>query len=294
MSYTGVKDMVIEASDAGKTWYSSFRKVPAIASVQGNWIDLSMAPGIPRPNYYLGDEKTATRSIYLSSSGSFYGLQHGVNVSPDAKFLQKIGIFSGTAGVVPAVLTLCDYLIYYPLIDMDSDQAQDLTNTVNSVPVTLPRYADGAGVQAFLVATNPYVGNSTFTITYTNSNGVAGQVSRGMLSNASGYIGTIIHSGVTAGVSGAFINLCPGDVGIRSVQNIQFDTANGGLGCLVLCKPLATIYIRETATWCEFDFFLMQGRLPQIFDGAYLNFLCMPNGTVATVPILGDITCIWG
>lgn len=270
-----------EANENGQYYYSTFRKVPAIASTQNTWIDLSSAPGNPVPNYY------ATAGLTSATLQSKNGLYHGGDVSPKSKHLHKISIASLSAGVAPGVFTLCDYLLYYPLIDMDSTDEQVLTN---SVP--LPRYADGFGVKAFLVATNPFVGGASFTINYTNQDGVAGNISQVNATNTTTTIGTIIHSG-TANNTSNFIKLNTLDRGIRSIESVTFLAPNGGLGALVLVKPIATILVREITAFTEFDYFMMKQNMPRIYDGAYLNFLCMPNGSVAGVPILGELSTIW-
>ncbi|MCL5460042.1 hypothetical protein M3M33_15505, partial [Loigolactobacillus coryniformis] len=77
-----------------------------------------------------------------------------------------------SSNVIPATFLLCDYLLFYPIIDLDNTGFQDFVNTA-----PLPRYTDGEGVTAFLVATNPYAGGQPFRICYTNQAGTSGQVS---------------------------------------------------------------------------------------------------------------------
>lgn len=277
-----VRDITDKCYGEGNHWESSFRKVPALASTQGIWSDLSSSPGNPKPNYYVGAELTAT------ALDGTYGMYHGGDVSPASKHLHKILIGSTSSGVAPAKFMLCDYLMFYPLVDMDSTDEQVLTNAI-----TLPRYEDGLGVQAMLVATNPYIGGAYFHISYTNSDGTAGQVSNPMLSNTATYIGTLVQSGIIAGTTGPFIRLRQGDRGIRSVESITFYASNGGLAALVLVKPLAVISLQETTAFAEWDFLTMKGSLPKIYDGAYLNMLCCPNGSFAAAPIVGSMTVIW-
>jgi hypothetical protein len=191
---------------------------------------------------------------------------------------------------VPGVLILCDYLLYYPLIDMDSTDMQTFDNTV-----TLPRYTTGEGVQAFLVATNPYIGGAGFELRYTNVDGVPNRITTPILSNTVTTIGTLVHSASAATLrTGPFIQINPCDRGIKSVQSIQFNASNGGLATLVLCKPLATIPMAEVTATVEQDFFLDKPSAPRIYDGAYLNFLCLPNGSVAAAQLIGDMTVVWG
>jgi hypothetical protein len=192
--------------------------------------------------------------------------------------------------------------MYYPLIDMDSTDEQLFINygpvassVLDPEAASIPRYTDGKGVMAFLVATNPYVGGQSFQIKYTNSDGVPDRVSSLSVTNTSTNIGTIVNSS-TAGVNryGAFIQLKEGDIGIRSVQSITFMASNGGLATLVLARPITTMMTREPGAWAEFDFIKDKPSIPRIYDGAFLNFLVMPSATIAAIPIIGEITTIWG
>jgi hypothetical protein len=297
MAYS-LQDIIEDAYVNGKYCYSSFRKVSATAATAGFWADLSMTTGNPVPNYYVGAELTAT----IPTNWYKKGLWHGGSVAPDQKRLHKICMMSTGGAAAPAPFILCDYLMYYPLIDMDSMDDQLFTNygptvtdTTDPTAAALPRYTDGVGVKAFLVATNPYVGGQAFYITYTNSAGETGRKSKLTVTNTGSNIGTIV-SAHTAGVQqyGVFIELQQGDIGIRKVDAITFLGSNGGLAALVLCRPIANMMTRETTAWAEFDFISMKPSMPRIYDGAYLNFLAMPSATIAAIPIIGEITTIWG
>lgn len=288
-----LREIIDSAYVNGKNTYSTFRRVSSLASVAGYWIDLSMATGNPTPNYYLGNEKEATVPLNWYKKG----IWHGGSVSPAVKYLHKMCLLGTNAVVAPAPFILCDYLMYYPIIDMDDTAEQILVNyTPDLTPTisTLPRYVDGLGVQAFIVATNPYIGGASFQIIYTNQDGVMGRTSQISITNTSTYIGTLVNSN-TAGVNryGAFIPLQQGDNGIRSVQSITFHAPNGGLACLVLVKPIATMMTREVTAWAEFDFIKDKPSLPVIEDGAYLNLLAMPAGSAAAIPVIGELTTIW-
>lgn len=293
-----LKTLINDAYVSGKYCYSTFRKVSAIAAVAGYWVDLSMTTGNPVPNYYVGQELMAT----VPDSWYKKGIWHGGAVTPGKKYLHKICMFCGSAAGAPCPYLLCDYLMYYPLIDMDNTDEQfltnygvDVTSTTDPEAAVLPRYASGQGVQAFLVATNPYVGGAYFQINYTNERNETGRISQVTLTNTSTYIGTIINSH-TAGANryGSFIPLRYGDSGIKSIQSITFSQPNGGLAVLVLVRPLATLMTMEPTAWAEFDFVKDKPSLPRIYDGAYLNFLAMPSATIAAIPVIGEITTIWG
>lgn len=291
MSLSRVRDITQNAYERGQVWESSFRKVPALASTQSIWSDLSGAPGNPRPNYYVGAERTFTplggtddaTAPLLAVDGMF----HGASVAPRQKYLHKLLISATGAGVSPAKFYLCDYLGFYPLIDMDSTDTQDLDNTLS-----IQRYTDGEGVQAVLVATNPFIGGAQFYLDYVDHDGAA-QQSVVELSNTSTFIGTVVHSGLVAGSGGPFLRLASGSRGIRRATNITFFAPNGGLAALVLVKPLAFAMTNEVTACAEFDYVTMKMSLPKIEDDAYLSMLCCPNGSFAASPITGLLTTIW-
>lgn len=282
--FGSVKDLV-ESIDAGNSIISSFRKIPSQPSTLGCWSDLSYAPGNPVTNFYASSPLTAAR--LLGNEGIFTG----VNVSPQTKHLKSILTMSPTAAVVPATMLLLDYLLYYPFIDGDSIDEQILDNTV-----TLPRYSDGKGVKAFVVAQGSFTGGARFRINYTNEKGVPGRVSRWVTSNNTAQVASVISSGLNVATSttGPFIPLEQGDQGIRSVESFQFESANGGIFALVLCVPIATTSIREINAPVEKDFFKDTGMsAPRIYDGAYLNFIILPTASIQAAIIMGTVETIW-
>jgi hypothetical protein len=295
---TGYKTLIDNAYTQGKNITSYVRKVSAIATAAGFWVDLSMTTGNPTPNYYVGAEKECTIPPLWYKKG----IWTGGAVSPDKKFLHKVMLLGTTAALAPAQFILCDYLMYYPLIDMDSTDEQyfvnygpTLTTTTDPTVPTLPRYTDGKGVMAFLVATNPYIGGAQYQIKYTNTLDQTDRVSRIATTNTSTFIGTLVNSN-NSGATGnyqAFIPLKEGDLGIKSIQSITFVAPNGGLACLVLVRPIATIVTREATAWAEYDFIKDKPSIPRIYDGAYLNFLCNSTATISAIPLIGEISFIW-
>jgi hypothetical protein len=271
-----VKD-IVDAVEEGRINTVSFRKVPSQASTAGVWCDLSMASGNPSPNFYSGNELTATH--FEGNKGIYKG-------SGDSLF--EIMVQTSGANATPSTLILCDYLMFYPQVDMDSVDLQSMVNSVS-----LPRYESGEGVMMFVIAQYPYVGGVNFNITYTNSDGVAGRNTGNVSCNTATNIASFIHSGSFANSFGAFLPLQSGDKGVRSVEDITFLGSNGGLGAVVLVKPLYNTLLRELQSPVEANCFKDSGLLPQIKQGAYLNFICLPNASIAGVPITGTIKTIW-
>jgi hypothetical protein len=291
-----LKTLIADGYEAGKFSYSGFRRVFPFVSTAGTWVDMSMATGGPSPNYYFGDDLTAT----VPTDWYKKGIWHGTAVTPDKKYLHKIAMFCATANAAPAPYLLCDYLMYYPVIDMDSTDELFFINfhAVNYPLVpTLPRYTDGIGVKMFVVATNPFIGDQTFQIKYTNTLDQA-RISKPCVSNVGSNIATILNSYAVLAADGKrwgpFVELQQGDLGIKSVQSIQFMGSNGGLACVVLVKPIATLMLKGVDAWAEVDFIKDKNELPRIYDGAYLNLLAMPAGSIAAAVVTGEITTIWG
>lgn len=286
---SSMRDLV-NAENDGKTNFATWRKTPSQTTTAGVWFDMSMSPGNPVPNYYAASPLISV-ALAQSTDG---GISHGQNVAQLGykKFLKTLMVMSGTTNAAPLPALLCDYLLYYPFVDMSVTDPQTLTNSV-----TLPRYTSGVGVNimAVEVAGQSGSGNPQFFVTYTNSDGVSGRQTPTVACNTATSIGTIITAAsATRFTSGPFLPLQPGDKGVRSIQSIQFLTADIGLISLVLVVPIENISLRTIDAPAErvpvVDFF----DFPQIQDDAYLNLLCNPAANIGSVPFHGYIQTVWG
>lgn len=280
---------LVDVEIAGQSKYVSYRKVPAVVTGAGTWFDYSMAPGNPAPQYYAAAPLTA-QTLSRSVDG---GIQHGGNVSPSQKYLRKMTAMAVAAAGVPQRIYVLDYLMFYPFVDMGTADPQAMTNTQ-----VLTRYTDGAGVQimAVLVAPHGLVGDSFF-VTYTNQDGTAGRVTPlHTMSTAISVNGTILTTQQSGkGRFGPFLALQDNDTGVRSIESVQCTAGTDvGLFTLVMVKPLAELTVREITAPTEKDFFLDSGgKLPQVEDDAYINYIACPNGSLTGVPLLGDMLFVW-
>ena len=279
---------VASAQDAGKYLYASFRKQATQTTGSGVWFDLSMSPGNPTPNYYIGSPGVFV-PLRQSTDG---GLRHGGNVSPAKKFLRKLMVTTNTAAASVTPMKLLDYVGFYGFIDESVLGEQFLDNTT-----PLPRHVDGAGVQLMPVVVAGQTGGQPFIVNYTNQDGVAGRVTTSVLMSTQAVNGTILCSqngGATYPHAGPFLPLQNGDTGVRSVQSVTIGgVGDVGLFALVLVKPLASISLYETTAASETDYLVDASSLPVIEDDAYLNFIAMPTGTMANAPIIGMIETTW-
>ena len=280
--------VLADAQDAGRYLYASFRKQATQTTAAGIWFDLSMSPGNPAPNYYIGTPGVFT-PMKQSTDG---GIRHGGNVSPSKKFLRKLLVQTATAAATPCNLILLDYIGFYGFVDESVLDEQLLDNTL-----PLPRHADGRGVQMMPVVVAGQTGGQPFTVNYANQDGVVGRISQSVTMSTQFVNGTILHS-LRAGAlyenNGPFLPLQRGDSGVRSVESVTIGgIGDVGLFALVLVKPLASIALRGIDAPTETDYFTDAVSLPEIEDDAYLNFLTLPNGTLSGAPIIGVIETTW-
>lgn len=271
-------------AEDGAYYDAFFHKTSTPTPVAGAWLDLSMGAGIPKYNAYVGSQTTATPFVGSGNDGIYLG----ANPSADKnRYIQTVLLQGVSASLAPAFIMLMDYLMHYPLVDGDNTDLQEMDNTL-----TLPRYATGEGVQCMAVCTTPMVADAVMTVSYTNQAGVSGRISTCRLV-ASANVGTIVSapdSSASATRRSAFIPLADGDSGIRSIENVTLTTGAGGFFALVLVKPLTQVQMLETGVPCEIQHIQQcGGKLPKLFNGAYLNMICLTNNTAAIAPFRGHI-----
>jgi hypothetical protein len=277
---------LIDAEEAGQATLFGWRKVPTQTTGSGIWFDLSMSPGNPVPNFYAAAPLIGKALTQSADGGMFHGAAPG---GTNTKHLRRILGMTVTTTAVPLPCILCDYLLYYPFVDMSVTDAQALI-----VGDALPRYPTGAGVQIMAVEVASQIGGVSFFVNYTNSDGVAGRTSATVTCNTQTVNGTIISTApATLGCAGPFIPLQTGDSGVRSIESCTFLTGDVGLITLVLVKPLASFSIHDITAPVERDMILDGVQLPQIKDDAYLNLICYPSGTLSGAQIMGTIETVW-
>jgi len=287
VSVRNFKD-IIDADLAGQTKISTWRKAPTQTTAANIWFDLSMSPGNPNPNYYAASPNIS-KALSYSEDG---GLYHGGNVSTSVKHLKRLMAMCVTpTTAVPLRLMLCDYLLYYPFVDMSDTSGISLTNSV-----TIPRYTTGAGVRimAVEVAGQSGVGNPRFNLTYTNSSGTAGRTTPNIACNTQTSVGTLITTAANTNVcAGPFLPLQAGDTGVRSIETVTFLTGDVGLIAFVLVNPLADLTLYDITAASERDYATDGYSMPIIKDDAYLNFICCPSGTLSAAAIHGTIETVY-
>jgi hypothetical protein len=245
--------------DGDKTWLAMFRKVTAATSVANQWYDDSMLAGTPPANFY------ASSPLEAATLDANDGIRHWRHDGSSSEHLLEAVVFGGSGTLeAPSSFVLCDYVLYYPFLDGDSTDPQDLDNTV-----ALPRFADGKGLRMFLVALGTGAATGGYSISYTNSDGTPGRTATGnvVLPTAAGFI---LTGGNATGVRAPFVPLESGDVGVRSVEQFTWTSPPGGIAALVVVKPIAQFGYTEIGTAAETVF---HPRMPEIHPDAFLGLL---------------------
>lgn len=282
--FRNARDMA-DAQDAGQYTYASFRKVLTQSTGAGVWFDLSMSPGNPAPNYFIGSPNVFV-PMAQSTDG---GLRHGGNVGTK-KHLRKITALTTVATPISGLLL--DYLGFYGFVDESVTDEQPMDNTTG-----LTRYVDGRGVRLMPVVVAGHTGGQPFTVKYVNQDGVPDRVTQTATMGTQVTNGTILHSQGAGGPyvnNGPFLTLQAGDTGVRSVQSVTIGgIGDVGLFALVLVKPLATFSLFGNDSATEVDYLVDTPTLPEIQNNAYLNLVVLPNGQLAGSTLLGMLETTW-
>lgn len=283
----------------GRSWLSFFRKVPpSTATIAGQWFDYSTASGVPVPNYYASAPLVA--ATLEGREGIYVPEQIGT------RWLKSTTVMSAAASATATTnqnqpLMLLDYLLYYPFIDLDAagdEQAMDNT-------VTLPRYDDGEGVRAMVVAQAPTVGGGTFTVNYTDSDGTD-RTSATVFCAAAQPSGALVAAVTAAAGVTPFLPVAAGVRGIRRINSVTVGVANGGLAAIVLVRPLEMSYAREecrrpTSSPAEsfgdaaqIERVRMRAGAQELKAGAFLGWIGYGvAGSLASAPLVGMIESFW-
>lgn len=292
--FTGQDDLINQVSTNGKFYRADWQKstFATTAHTAGMWYSLFRGGGNPPADAILGTGTNLAFQALTDATTNATGIQHGGAVG-GFKVLLNAAAQTAAATTAPCVLMLVDLLGFYPITSVTTTGDQALNNTV-----TLPRYTDGAGVQAFLTpSTVMGAATPSIRLTYTDSAGNAGNLTPATLpiGNTAAAVTSIVYSGTGAGKFGPFMPLAAGDAGIRSVQqfNLSVSYVSGVLN-LVLCKPLMTLPITTLGVTAERDLVNQFASMPKIYDGACLAWLMLAGAaTPVASPLSGHLEFGW-
>lgn len=276
------------AFDLGKVHLQRFQKNAGTAHAI-KWADCTFASGQPAYDAHVGVPLAFTPCVAQKNDAIWFPSV----AAGEERYLHSATLWSNQATYNgPISVQLFDLVGYYPLLDGDSVDLQECDNSL-----TLPRYSDGSGV--FMAIVNhiaPGLQNGLATINYTNSDGVDKTITVDVPNNGQ----NLVCSGcrTTAGaVSSTWAVPIGSDRGVRRVNSVQYSVAPGGLHCLYLLRPLATMVLGDNLVTAEKEFFGRDGlRMPKIPDGAWLGWFdqMAVGATARTVAWFGNFTFVWG
>jgi len=287
------------AHERGQRHITTFRKSVASAATSANdFIDYTYYAGNPVANFYASSPLEsayveANRGIHLPNIGKSQFIK-------DVCTMTAASSATGTSNQNQRLL-LADYLMYYPFIDTDAvGEQQDMVQT-NPLP---SRYPQGGKIMC--VAQSASSTNGTFTVSYTNQDGVAGRTTQATNTKIVAGGGILLNSINNASTGSLpFLDLQGGDSGVRSIESVTFTAAGGGLMALVIVKPilgtLATQECRRT-TATVFDSYgaathveaLIHMPIFEVKSGAVLGFISLGNaGSLASSILTGVLTTQW-
>ena len=292
--FSSQDEMINALSDLGQGFRADWQKstFATTAHTAGLWYSLFRGGGNPGADTILGTGTNLAFQALTDTTAGATGIQHGGNVGGH-KVLLNAAAQTAAATTAPCVLMLVDLLGFYPITTVTTTGAQTLNNTV-----TLPRYTNGAGVQAFLTPST-VMGAATpnLSIGYTNSAGTAGKATPATLpiGNSGAAVTSVVYSGTGNGKFGPFMPLAAGDSGIRSVQTVTISASYlSGVLNLVLCKPLMTLPITTLGVTAERDLVNQFASMPKIYDGACLAWIMLAGAaTPVASPISGHLEFGW-
>lgn len=287
----------LRAYDEGRVHLQRFVKGSNPTIADGRWQDWSYAPG--QPAY---DARVGTPGEFNPFVASRNDAVYFPDVEPgQTRHLTEVCVrtLANGTGQSRVNFSVYDLLGVYPLIDGDSADEQTFTNDL-----TLPRYADGAGVFPVLVNhVAPAVANSAATLRYLDHAGVERAVSVGVLNGGAGVVCSAGQATLGAGSFGALsLPLGFGSRGARAVTSLQFTTPPGGLFALYMVKPLLNLVQNdgtgsqtETVPYTRQVLQTHAWHAPRVYDGAHLGLFAMTvGGGRPLIQVYGHMEFIWG
>lgn len=234
---------------------------------------------------------------------TFYGLLTGTRIQLTTTTTLPAGLSLATDYFVIKVTdTTCRLATSYANAvagtAIDITTAGTGTHTINTV---LPRYTNGAGVQAIMFANNATplgAGVPSLSLpNYTNSLQASGRATPTVLPIGKTAAGnnTILYSGTGAGKYNPWMPVQAPDAGIAQANSVQLSaTYTSGEFSIALVYPVAEFNMTTVGILCERDFKNVMGGPPRIYDGASLYWLLGSGAaTPANSAFFGSLTFAW-
>lgn len=265
--FSTYSDIVTALGNGGGALEWHFNKAGPVPQGAGQWCTCWYSSGAPGVGSDGAAAPGGTAYTSTDTTSSAFGYP---DTTPKQKHIVTVGLSATQTGSY----RLVDRLVAASGVSITTTGAKTINTTA------LPRYTDGANVEAWVevtTATTTTACNLTLS-SYTNQNGTAGRA---------GSASMTFPAAATVQRWKGRPHMATGDSGVRSVQTITVNTASAaGVIQVVLQRTLVTIPLSLGNVWYERDMVLQGLCLPRVFDGASLSMEQFATGT-------GGAT-IWG
>lgn len=296
MGFNSVDALYNAISENGQILNLPFTKTinTGATSVAGRWHECLSGGGTGGAMVLTG---TAGAGIAMSKN-SVGALPVGPDVGDPTmtKHLLAMSLNTPGATAAPAYVMLTDIIHIYPSLVMVTTPSTLSNHPVwTGTPGTRMENAKGVQLSALLTTASSACGQ--ITPTYTDQDGNSQATARSMHGPVAAHPAGALFGdvGVTATPGGPVAPLAVGDYGVRQVNSYAINTgATGGVGCMILHRPICTLPLAAANTTTERDFTTGPIRLPRIFDGACLGLFLQIGGALTTGNVItGELVVGW-
>lgn len=329
LTFQGVTDLTTSAAslrhggDVQPTYYKSLAAASAVTSAATTvpgWLVLVDVVGFYRKtSVTTTTAETTTNTLgygdTFTADASTDICTWGTRVNNPSNVLTGTRTRLTTTTTLPAGLSLATDYYFIKIDDNTFKLATSYANAIAGTAINitdagtgthtisrlLPRYTNGAGVQAvFFNPASTALGAATpnLSLGYTNSAQTASRATPTVLpvgkTAASNTL--VLYSGASgAGKFNYTVPLQAGDAGIAEINTIQNSTSYvSGTYTVAMVKEIARVPLNVLGQAAERNLQFDYPSLPRIYDGAALYWMYMSSTTTpANATFSGDLTFIW-
>jgi hypothetical protein len=285
MGWTSQDDLINQLTTNGKGDVVTMTKTLNSAGTAGAWTLLSPHNGWPIASTFAGTDLTYVPTDDTWSQGTIYT---GGDVSTATKhFLTAGGQVTAAAGA-PWYIMAIDLVGYVPLTTTNVSTTGTKTVTMTAIGSSGSkgdRYPAGQGLRLFVASSVGAMGANapTCIINYLDTAGGAGATTT-FTSTASMGVGQLLNTGAAANKYNPFLPLAAGDTGVSDIVSLVWAGTAHASGSVIigLCKPLWTLPLPATGLYSKMDLVNALPSLPQIKDGANIQFLLFQTGATTS------------
>lgn len=266
-------DSIIAAAVAGKLQEIHFNKTLLVTPVAGGCVSLWESNSTP-PAGTSGTSLVARACTPSVTGAMFFQNPTGSD-----------NLYLINALAYPSAANIGSLIVYDRIADISGISLTTLS-TQNITMGSLPRYADGQGVQMFLEVTTTISGGPVFSIAYTDQSGNAGTTAS--ITGGANAVGRFVYN------TGPWIPLADGDTGVRAVTSFTCSaTAASGIARLVLAKQLCVVPLLAAGAVVERDLVTQTPKLPRLYNDHCLGLIVIGSaGGAGTV--YGSLSAVAG